>query len=831
MHRSHLPRSGMALGGIGTGSFEIRQDGSFANWTIFNNQPVFTGKKYPFNPKQSLFFVLRVQEQNENPRLILLQIEDSHGAASLEHHEFHYIFPWLSGVDCIQTTASFPFADLNYEQEGLPLRITLRAWSPFIPGNVKDSALPTAFFDFNIESLSDRPIDVQIVASIRNAVGYDQPTRAYKNRRIMDGYFSAVCMENSQMEPNAQTTGSMTLASLDQDSTAYSGWEHHHPYYEILLKENQLPEIDDTDGRNHLDKTTNLPKADPRCFISIAKRKILAQRGDSLAHCFVLAWYFPNNFGRPINDANLKAGYMEDETFPNHKSNSSKTHDHTPHQTSLEGHYYQHHFNSSEEVARYAAREKRRLLEESVQFHRCFFDSSLPTYVLDQINSQLNTFRTSTWLTRTNMFGVLEGLNPAQSFAGIATTDVAMYGQIATSLLFPELDKMTVDIWSKFQKPNGVVVHSVTCNSQEISPKEATGDRLDMPAQYSFQALRCALWSQNKAYLQQVWPHVKKALAYVLRERDFNNDKCPDMQGIMCSYDNFPMHGVAPYVVSQWLAAISLALVAAKQLSDQIFIDEYQPYLKSGCQTMEEKTWNGKYFNLYSDQQSDDPQGMLGCMSDQIIGDGLVRQLGLPALVDPEKAITALRSIMQMNYKNDQGLRNCQWPGDQFLHKIDKDTWVDQANTCWTGVELNFAAQLFYSGLHEDAFEIIRNVDDRHRKWGMYWDHQEFGGHYFRPMSALAIPGAFLGLSYDGETLCIAPTRPLPVGRWCVILPGAYGTYSQTPDGGKLDIINGKLQVSTVILPAIGNVEITGIKGLFSKKEEADRSLFNLSTP
>ena len=60
MHRSQLPRSGMALGGIGTGSFEIRQDGGFANWSLFNNGPLFAGAPYPDHPKNTLFFKLWV---------------------------------------------------------------------------------------------------------------------------------------------------------------------------------------------------------------------------------------------------------------------------------------------------------------------------------------------------------------------------------------------------------------------------------------------------------------------------------------------------------------------------------------------------------------------------------------------------------------------------------------------------------------------------------------------------------------------------------------------------------------------------------------------------
>ncbi|CAM3150249.1 GH116 family glycosyl hydrolase [Rariglobus hedericola] len=794
MHRSQLPRSGLALGGIGTGSFEIRQDGSFQNWSIFNNNPVFAGAPYPHNPKETLFFKLWVRVENENPRMVLLQIEDSHNAGAIER-QFQYIFPWLSGVDVIRTTASFPFADLEFEQDGLPLRVSLRAWSPFIPGNLKDSALPLVYFDFEIRSIGDRPVDVQVLAVMRNAVAYDQPQRIYVNRRVRDGAFSAVVCEAEQTNPSASTTGALCLASFSDRSTAYMGWEHNHPYYERCLREYPISEYDDTAGRNNVDKATGARRADPRCFVTIGTHATLRDSSDIFRHTFALSWHFPNNYAKG-NQA-LAAGYLEDASFPGHTGSTAPAAATTEKRPRpLEGHFYATHFNSAESVARYAMQERARLLSESTAFHRTFFDSSLPTFVLDQINSHLNTLHTSTWLTPTGMFGVLEGLSPTRSFAGIATTDVAMYGQIAVSLLFPELDRITIDLWTKFQNPNGSVIHSVCCDSTTASPSEATGHRLDMPAQYVFMALRAAVWSGDRRYQEKLWPHVKAALAYVLRERDKNGDHLPDMEGVMCSYDNFPMFGVAPYVVSQWLAAIAAALMVARRLGDAAFISEYAAYFDQGCATLEKTTWNGRYFNLSSDVRPEDPTAHLGCLADQIIGDGVIRQLGLPSIIDPAKTTTALRTILEMNYKADQGLRNCQWPGDTFLHEVTSNCWVDQANTCWTGVELNFAAQLYYAGFNESAEEIIRNVDVRHRRWGMYWDHQEFGGHYFRPLSALAIPNAYLGLSYDGETLRIAPARPLPIGRWCALLPGATATLFKTHDGVRLEFRIGSVPLT-----------------------------------
>ena len=827
MHRSQLPRSGLALGGIGTGGFEIRQDGGFANWSLFNNAPRFAGPAFPYNPKHALFFKLWVRVENEHPRLVLLQIEDSHGVASLEDHEYHYIFPWLSAVDHIRTTASFPFADLEFEQDGLPLRVTLRAWSPFIPGKLRDSALPLACFDFEVTSTGSRPVEVQILAVARNTVAYDQPGRIYVNRRVREPGFSAALIEAAQTNPAAATTGALCLATASDHATAYLGWEHPHPYYERCLREYPLPEYNDTEGRNSLDKATGARRADPRCFVTLGVPGRLAARGETLRASFALSWYFPNNYAK--GDGALAAGYLEDATFPGASdpdAAAGPASGPARRARPLEGHYYQDFFDSAEAVARHGLRDHARLLAESEHFHRVFFDSSLPGFVLDQVNSQLNTLRTSTWLTRTRMFGVLEGLGPAKSFAGIATTDVAMYGQIAVSLLFPELDRMTVDLWTKFQNPNGSVVHSVVCDSTTASPREANGHRLDMPAQYVFMSLRAALWSGDRAYLERLWPAVKKALAYVLRERDRNGDHLPDMEGIMCSYDNFPMHGVAPYVVTQWLAAVALALVAARRLGDASFLSEYTGFFEKGRATLERATWNGRYFNLSSEPRAEDVSGHLGCLSDQIIGDGLARQLGLPAIVDDAKSARALDTILEFNYKPDQGLRNCQWPGDAFLHDVAADCWVDQANTCWTGVELNFAAQLYYAGRCAEAEMIVRNVDERHRRWGMYWDHQEFGGHYFRPLSALAIPNAFLGLSYDGETLRVAPAHRLPLGRWCVLLPGAYGTFFHTPEGGRLELRGGSLAPRVIDLPAAAPVALQGFAADYDRRDTEGRSVF-----
>ncbi len=774
------------MGGLGCGWFELRQDGQFYNWNIFNNQPVGTGPHFKEASHSALFFLLRCQVEGENPRLCLLQIEESHGVAGLEGHEFQYIFPWLSGVDRIHYSASFPFVTLRYFDGNVPLEINLKAWSPFIPHNAKDSALPIAFFDFSLRSTSEKPVQVSLLASMRNWVGYDVPSKAWSNRIAAKGAFRAFEMSCTGMDSKHTSFGGMGIASLHPESHYYCGWGHPHPYYERLLRESCLPDLDDTLARNSPDPVTGRVWAKHACFSTIGRSMKLEKKGDSLEHSFIAAWDFPNRPGRRTGETRFgPTGYLEamaggpavvtGNTAPN------------------EGHYYSNFFDSSIAVMDYAVQNRDRLHHETKRFHDAYFDSSLPDYVLDQVNSNLNTFRTSSWFTREGNFGIIEGLSPAKSFAGLSTTDVAMYGGVATAALFPELEKSFIRSHLRFQNENGSVLHSINFNYRDKDPREASSVRLDLPAQYACMALRAGLWQSDHAFLKEVWPSVKRALEYGLRERDHDGDGLPDMEGIMSSYDNFPMYGVAPYVATQWLAAYASAVEVARILGDATALLRYRDVLQRGLASLEGQAWNGSYYRLYAKGAQKDE----GCLTDQIIGHWAVRLLNLPPFLRNDRVQSALRSIMRINYHADQGLRNCQWPGDKFLHDVDEDCWVDQANVCWTGVELAFASLLIYEGFTAEALELIRNVDERYRRWGIYWDHQEFGGHYFRPMSSWGIIHAALGFTSVDGVVTFDP-KILNQDGSCqlfFITSDGYGRFEKDAEGFTITVLSGSLQL------------------------------------
>ena len=761
MHREHQARSGIALGGLGTGSAELRKDGRFHNWTCFNNEPQFTGARLTWPQDSILFFVLRYQLPGREPRLKLLQIEsDRHEQGAVEMAL--YEMPWLSGVDSIAYRARFPFAWLAYadDKEGredgdrMPLEIELEAMSPFVPHDVEASSLPAMLLDFRVRSRASEPVDVMLTAALRNVVGYDTADKVHATRLERRPGAVLCTMTATGMEAHASSLGTLTLASLSEDTSFYLGWEHRHPYYERLLCEKRLPDLDDTDGRNPVDRQTGRKRAMERMWSTLGRSTTLAP-GAVLEHAFATAWHFPNLW------------------------NEQGTH--------LEGHAYAARFPDSTAVALHMVARRADLVDRSRAFQDAFYDSTAPGYVLDQVNSQLNTFATSSWLTAAGDFGILEGMAPDQSWGPIATMDVSLYGGVAVAALFPELQKASMRAHRRLQADSGEMAHGI--EKDFARPKRGVAGvdrRLDLHAQYAFMVLRDFLWTSDEAYLRDLWPSVKEALDYVQRERDLDGDGLPDMEGIMSSYDNFPMYGAASFIVSQWLAALAAAVLGARALGDARSEERYAALLAKAKSRAEERLWNGRYFRLWNDEGGRHGGKDEGCLTDQLVGVWAAHPLGLGPLLPRDEVRTALKSILDLSYRRGFGLRNCSWPGDATWHDVPADIWVDQANTCWSGVELAFASLLVYEGLVEEGLAVLKTVDDRYRRAGRYFDHQEFGGHYFRPMAAWAMLHALLGLTFRDGRYAFAPNVGGGDSMRLFFSHGAgTATYSQAREGDR----------------------------------------------
>lgn len=123
-----LEQGGMPLGGIGTGYVCLDTDGRLGKCSIFNRLP---GPMVLGQP----FLYLEVAGR----KLSLATPRDRAG-----------------DLKAIRYFGHFPVADLEYELDA-PVNVSLRAYSPFLPGDSTESNTPAAVFEVHLANPTDKP--------------------------------------------------------------------------------------------------------------------------------------------------------------------------------------------------------------------------------------------------------------------------------------------------------------------------------------------------------------------------------------------------------------------------------------------------------------------------------------------------------------------------------------------------------------------------------------------------------------------------------------------------------------------------------------------------
>ena len=160
-----LDTIGMPVGGIATGQLYLRGDGTLAVWQIFNRH-VFTGygrdnyRTYkPDSPVDSGFAVV----VESNGRTIAKPLNRDFGK--------------------VEFTGEYPIGIVRYKDNNFPVKVELEAFSPFIPLNAKDSALPATLFHITLENTSNRAVEAGILGWLENAVLIDSAKSIIAQRR------------------------------------------------------------------------------------------------------------------------------------------------------------------------------------------------------------------------------------------------------------------------------------------------------------------------------------------------------------------------------------------------------------------------------------------------------------------------------------------------------------------------------------------------------------------------------------------------------------------------------------------------------------------------
>lgn len=163
---SYSTACGVPLGGIGTGSVEIRADGRLYDWHIFNNGPWAwrrEDKRLEILTPKDFFLAVRTKAQGGKTTLRLLQ---AHSGYVLGGDP--YTLPWLKSVEGVEYLGEPPFAFLRYRDSELPVEVSAEAFSPLIPGDSKSSSTPAAAFVLSARNRAQERVEFSLAVGLRS---------------------------------------------------------------------------------------------------------------------------------------------------------------------------------------------------------------------------------------------------------------------------------------------------------------------------------------------------------------------------------------------------------------------------------------------------------------------------------------------------------------------------------------------------------------------------------------------------------------------------------------------------------------------------------------
>ncbi|CAZ94529.1 GH116 family glycosyl-hydrolase [Zobellia galactanivorans] len=241
-------RSSVPLGGFGAGSVELRADGGFMDWDIFNNSPATGNDKIQLN---DAFMGLYIQADGKKAF-----------ATTLRTHPPKK----LPAVQQLEYSGAFPVSRLNIQDSNIPLKTKLYAYSEYKIRNSIQSATPCALFSLELENVTDDEYQAAFLFNLPNHI---------------QGLFNVdqgLVLTKKGKEPSS---GDMTLAANGADEVTYSVADDLNKLWDEFSDNGNFQEDIHDSGQ----------------YGAISAKVSLAP-GEKRTITIAMGWYFPE---RPIS--------------------------------------------------------------------------------------------------------------------------------------------------------------------------------------------------------------------------------------------------------------------------------------------------------------------------------------------------------------------------------------------------------------------------------------------------------------------------------------------------------------------------------------------------
>ena len=782
----HLTAISFPLGGVCAGSISLGGRGQLRDWEIFNRPDKGNAPSYAFP-------AIWVQAGNRKPvaRVLESRIQPPYeGSSGLGTRNA----PGLARLASATFTGEFPLARVDFTDSVLPVRVTLEAFSPFIPHEPDESGLPVAILRYRVTNPGTMPAKVSIAWSIDNPTGRTQATDTRINDYRTAAHLAGLYMHSPDLPAEDPLKGSFVVAAVDPGEarvTYLRGWQRDRWWNSPMLY------WDDFSADGELG-----PEPAQRSGVGALCAGRTIAPGAHADYTFLLAWHFPNRTPR-------RCGW-----------NAPKGDEDT-----LIGNWYTTRFADAWAAAEYAAGHLADLERKTRRFAAVMRESTIPAAVKDAASANLSTLVTQVcFRTADGEFHGFEGANDHSGCCHGSCTHVWNY-ETTTPHVFPSFARSLRATSFGYDLDSAGALHF----RENLPHKQplwgfAAADGTMGQILHAYLDWRL---SGDAEWLRGLWPGIKKAVEFAWVPGGWDADRDGVMEGVQHNTYDVEFYGPNPLCGIYYLGGLRAAEEMARVVGDDASAAEYRRLFESGSKWIDANLFNGEYYiqkvrgvakdqiapSLRSDMGSEDtvdPQYQVGagCLLDQLIGQYLADVAGLGPLLNPANIRKTLQSLYRYNYRrsmaehqsvqrtyvlNDEAaLLVCDY-GKAERPRIPFPYYAES----WTGLEYLAASHMLFAGMTREGVECYHNTRARYDgERRNPWDEPECGHHYARAMSAWSGLLALSGFRYHGGEQAVEIKAG--AGHRCFWATATgWGTFRVTPTGASIRVDHGTLPLRT----------------------------------
>jgi uncharacterized protein (DUF608 family) len=200
----------MPVGGICAGQLYLAGDGRLTHWDVFNVHN-FTG--YGRDNYQ-------LGRKPQSPLEQGFAIEVAGGGKTIRRTLD------AKGFSNVRFCGEYPIGTVEYRDDDVPVSVTLEAFSPFVPLNAPDSALPATVMQFTVENSGREPVEVTLAGWLENGVCCQSGQAAFGVRNnFVDAFYGGTLVllgSAEATEPPAAIREPIVMADFEGDD--YGDW-------------------------------------------------------------------------------------------------------------------------------------------------------------------------------------------------------------------------------------------------------------------------------------------------------------------------------------------------------------------------------------------------------------------------------------------------------------------------------------------------------------------------------------------------------------------------------------------------------------------------------